>query len=70
MSIINANKLSLNADKTKYSLFHKPNKTVDLRLLHPKLLINNNEVQRVGSLKFIGVLLVEYLSSKEHIRYA
>ena len=37
----NANKLSLNADKTKYSLFHKPSKTNDLPLLLPKLLIND-----------------------------
>ena len=32
-----ANKLSLNADKTKYSLFYKPSKTDDLSLLFPKL---------------------------------
>ena len=40
----NANKLSRNDDKTKYSLFHKPSKTDDLPLLLTKLLINNNEV--------------------------
>ena len=32
-----ANKLSLNANKTKYSLFHKPSKTDDHPLLLPKL---------------------------------
>ena len=53
----NANKLSLNADKTKYSLFHKPPKTGDLPLLLPKLSINDNEVERVGSIKFLRVLL-------------
>ena len=46
----NANKLSLNADKTKHSLFHKPSKTDDLPLLLLKLVINNNEVERVGSI--------------------
>ena len=65
----NANKLSLNADKTKYSLFHKPSKTDDLPLLLPKVLINDKEVERVGSIKFCGVLLDEHLSQKEHIRY-
>ena len=65
----NANKLSLNADKTKYSLFHKPSKTDDLPLLLPKVLINDKEVERVGSIKFLGVLLDEHLSWKEHIRY-
>ena len=38
---LNANKLSLNSDKTKYSLFHKPTKTDDLPLLLPKVLIND-----------------------------
>ena len=65
----NANKLSLNAGKTKYSLFHKPSKTDDLPLLLPKVLINDKEVERVGSIKFLGVLLDEHLSWKEHIRY-
>ena len=65
----NANKRSLNADKTDYSLFHKPSKTDDLPLLLPKVLINDKEVERVGSIKFLGVLLDEHLSWKEHIRY-
>ena len=65
----NANKLSLSADETKYSLFHKPSKTHDLPLFLPKVLINDNEVERVGSIKFLGVLLDKHLSWKEHIRY-
>ena len=65
----NANKLSLNADKTKYSLFHKPSNTDDLPLLLPKVLINDKEIERVESIKFLGVLLDEHLSWKEHIRY-
>ena len=65
----NANNLSLNADKTKYSLFHKPSKTDDLPLLLPKVLISDKEVERVGSIKFLGVLLDEHLLWKEHIRY-
>ena len=58
----NANTLSLNAEKTKYSLFHRPTKTDDLRLLLPKVLINEKEVERVGSTKFLGVLLDEHIS--------
>ena len=65
----NANKLSLIADKTKYSLFHKPSKADDLPLLLPKVLMNDKEVERVGSIKFLGVLLDEHLSWKEHIKY-
>ena len=52
----NTNKLSLNADKTKYPLFHKPSKTDDLPILLPKVLINDKEVERVGSIKFLGIL--------------
>ena len=55
----NANKRSLNADKTGYSLFHKPSKTDDLALLLPKVLINDKEVERVGPVTFLGVLLDE-----------
>ena len=53
----------------KYSLFYKPSKTNDLTLLPPKLLINDNKAERVGSIKFLGILLDEHLSWKEHIRY-
>ena len=65
----NVNKLSLNVGKTKYSLFHKPSKTDDLPLLLSKVLINDKEIERVGSIKFLGVLLDEHLSWEEHIRY-
>ena len=65
----NENKLSLNVDKTKHSLYHQTSKTYDLPLLLPKLLMNNNKVERVGSIKFLGVLSDEHLSWKEHIRY-
>ena len=34
-----------------------------------KMLINDKEVERVKSIKFLGVLLDEHLSWKEHIRY-
>ena len=65
----NANKLSLNADKTKYSLFHKSSKTDGLPLLLLKVLINDKDIERMGLIKFFGVLLDEHLSWKEHIRY-
>ena len=34
-----------------------------------KMLINDKEVKRVRSIKFLGVLLDEHLSWKEHIMY-
>ena len=47
-----ANKLSLNVEKTNYYLFHKPSRRDDLPLLLPKLLINKHKVERVESTKF------------------
>ena len=54
---LTANKLSLNEEKTKYSFFHKPSKKDDIPLHLPKLIINNYEIQRKESIKFLGVLL-------------
>ena len=48
-----------------YSLFHKTSKTDDLPLLLLKFLINDNEVERVESIKFLGVLLHEHISWKK-----
>ena len=52
-----ANKLSLNMEQTKYSFFYKPCKKDDILLRLPKLIINNYEIQRKESIKFLGVLL-------------
>ena len=64
-----ANKLSLNFGKTKYSLFHKLSRVDDLPLKLPKLSINNQEIKRASYNKFLGVLLDENLSWKEHLKY-
>ena len=61
-----SNKLSLNVKKTKYSFFHKPSKKDDIPLVLPKLNINNSEIARTESIKFLGVLLDENLSWKTH----
>ena len=66
---IEANKLSLNVEQTKYSLFHKPSRRDDLPLLLPKLLIKKHQVERVELIKFLGVLLDENLSWKDHFKY-
>ena len=64
-----ANKISLNVGKMKYSLFHKPRTVDDLPLKLPKLSINNQEIKRVSSTKFLGVFLDEKFSRKEHLKY-
>ena len=64
-----SNKLSPNIKKAKYSFFHKPSQKQNIPLLLPKLIINNYQIQRTGSIKFLQVLLDENLSWKEHIKY-
>ena len=41
-----ANKLSLNADKTKYTFFHKLSKRDNIPLKLPQLLINDTIIKR------------------------
>ena len=64
-----ANKLSFNVGKTNYSLFHKPSRKDDFPVLLPRLRIKKHKVERVKSIKFLGILLDENLSSKDHIKY-
>ena len=58
----NANKLSLNVKKTKFSFFHKSSKkdNIPLRLLN--LNINGFTIERGSSIKFLGVSLDENLT--------
>ena len=55
-------------EKTKYSFFHKPTKKGDIPPRLPKLTINNHEIQRKESIKFLGVSLDQTLTWKEHIK--
>ena len=64
-----SNKLFLNANKAKYSFFHKPSKKDDIPLMLPKLTISNHVIERQEFIKFLGVLLDENLNWKEHIKY-
>ena len=63
------NKLSLTFGKTKYSLFHKPSRKRWSSSLLPRLLIKAHKIERVKSKKFLGVLVDEKLSLKDHIKY-
>ena len=56
----------LMSKKNKYSFFHKPSKKDDIPLVLPKLNINNSEIARTESVKFLGVLLDENLSWKTY----
>ena len=59
-----ANKLSLNASKTNYIIFHphqKPAPKIDL-------FINNQVISSVRTTKFLGIVIDENLSWKPHIQ--
>ena len=52
--------------KTHFSISQVKKDDISLRL--PKLIINNYEIQREESIKFLGVLLDQHLTWKEHIK--
>ena len=63
----NTNKLSLNKDKTKYTLFHKVRQKDNIPLKLPSRFINDKEMKRVDSIKFLGIMLDEHLTWRNHI---
>ena len=55
-------------EKTKYMLFNKCIDQENIPLKLPLLQLNSNIVERESSLKFLGVILDEYLPWKKHIQ--
>ena len=62
-----ANKLSLKEDKTRFTLFHRPQDRDNQPLRLPALKINDYEIKRSSSIKFLGILVDEYLILIDHI---
>ena len=58
------NKLSLNARKTKYMLFHT--KGTQFSYI-PKIYINNVEIEKVENFNFLGLTINENMSWKPHM---
>ena len=50
---LSSNKLSLNVKKTKYMVFHTPQK----RVIYPTLKLYNANIERVSQFNFLGVVL-------------
>ena len=63
----NANKLSLYVKKTKFSFFHKSSKKDNIPLRLPNLNINGFTIERESSIKFLGVLIDETVTWRDHI---
>ena len=57
------NKLSLNTEKTKFTIFHQPQKKIRI----PEILIDNVPIQCVESFNLLGIYLDEHMSWKHHI---
>ena len=62
-----ANKLSLNDGKTKYTFFQKFRQKYNIPLKLPMLAINGKVIEWTTSIKFLGILLDEHFSWKNHI---
>ena len=63
---LTANKLTLNASKTRYMVFHYVQKKIDFDSF-PVLKINNLPIERCSNFDFLGLLVNENLSWQPHI---
>ena len=64
---LKANRLSLNADKTKYMVFGSKNLLTTKPDLN--LTVGDKSIERVSSTKYLGVILAEHLSFDEHVSF-
>ena len=55
--VFNANKLSLNKNKTKYTLFHKAREDGNLPLKLPSSFVRDREITRITSIKYLRSLI-------------
>jgi hypothetical protein len=61
---LNVNKLSINTTKTKYIIFKSSNKKCDTEI---NIQLNHNTIQKVTHVKFLGVIIDQNLTWKNHI---
>ena len=61
---LDANKLSLNIDKTNYIIFQSSPSNIPC---HPNIKIGKRHIRRVKFVKFLGLLLDEHLTCKYHL---
>ena len=62
-----ANKLSLNEDKTTFTLFHRFQDRDSLHLCLTVLKTDGYDIKRSSSIKFLGLLVDKHLSWIDHI---
>ena len=59
------NKLSLNASKTKFMVFHSYQRTLAENDI-PQLMINNTIIEKVNEFNFLGLTINEFLNWRPH----
>ena len=64
-----ANRLSLNVDKTKWTLFHSSSRKRFIPEVLPNIVIDELVIEREEITKFLGVLIDENINWKTHIEY-
>ena len=62
---LSSNKLSLNVKKTKFMVFHTPQRRVN----YPTLKLNNVNIKRVSQFTFQGVILASSLKWDKHVAH-
>ena len=62
---LNANRLSLNLDKTYFMVFRPKGKNLE----PPDIIVNNIKIKQVEEFKFLGVIIDNQLNWFEHIKY-
>ena len=62
---LNANRISLNVNKTEFVIFRSPRKCIDSKL---NIKLNGKRLYPSSCIKYLGVLIDEHLSWKPHMR--
>jgi hypothetical protein len=60
---LSSNKLSLNIGKSKFMIFHHPNKKFN----EPQIAINNIQIEQGTSFNFLGITIDKQLTWKQHV---
>ena len=68
-TLVNTNKLSLNADKTSFSFFHKSSRKDGIPLTLPVLRMDKLVIERISSSIVLEVLLNEMLTWNHHFHF-
>ena len=66
-TLVTGSTVTLNADKTKLTLFHTARQRDNVPLVLLTLKVNNALIKQVGHIKFLGVVFGKNLIWKNHI---